>query len=173
MILLSDGFLANGTEPWLLPDPADLPDISVPFTTEFNHTAADGTPEFWPYLRDPDTLARPWAIPGTPGLMHRVGGIEKEDGSGNINYSPANHEKMVHLRAAKVARIADDLPPLEVHGDRRRRHLHCSDGDPRGPRSTPPCNEHDDEATRWRGCTSSTSTRCHATSATCCGGSAG
>lgn len=117
VILLSDGFLANGTEPWKLPDPSLLPDISVPFTTEFNHEAPDGTPEFWPYLRDPETLARPWAIPGTPGLMHRVGGIEKEDGSGNINYSPANHETMVHLRAAKVAGIANDLPPLEVHGD--------------------------------------------------------
>ena len=117
MILLSDGFLANGTEPWKLPDPSLLPDISVAFTTEFNHEAPDGTPEFWPYLRDPETLARPWAIPGTPGLMHRIGGIEKEDGSGNINYSPANHETMVHLRAAKVAGIANDLPPLEVHGD--------------------------------------------------------
>jgi 2-oxoglutarate/2-oxoacid ferredoxin oxidoreductase subunit alpha len=117
VILLSDGFLANGTEPWKLPDPSLLPDISVPFTTEFNHLAADGTPEFWPYLRDPETLARPWAIPGTPGLMHRVGGIEKEDGSGNINYSPENHETMVHLRAAKVAGIANDLPPLEIHGD--------------------------------------------------------
>ena len=117
VILLSDGFLANGTEPWKLPDPDLLPDISVSFTTEFNHTAADGSPEFWPYLRDPDTLARPWAIPGTPGLMHRVGGLEKEDGSGNINYSPANHETMVHLRAAKVAGIANDLPPLEVRGD--------------------------------------------------------
>jgi 2-oxoglutarate ferredoxin oxidoreductase subunit alpha len=117
VILLSDGYLANGSEPWRLPDVDTLPDISVPFATEHNHTAADGTPEFWPYLRDPDTLARPWAIPGTPGLMHRVGGIEKEDGSGNIDYSPANHSKMVHLRAAKVAGIAADIPPAEVFGD--------------------------------------------------------
>ena len=117
VILLSDGYLANGTEPWKLPDPNDLPDISVPFTTEFNHVDADGNPEFYPYLRDPETLARPWAIPGTPGLMHRVGGIEKEDGSGNINYSPANHDKMVHLRAAKIAGIADDIPLAEVQGD--------------------------------------------------------
>ncbi len=117
VILLSDGYLANGTEPWCLPDPADLPDISVPFTTEFNHVDADGNPEFYPYLRDPETLARPWAIPGTPGLMHRVGGIEKEDGSGNINYSPANHDKMVHLRAAKIAGIANDIPLAEVRGD--------------------------------------------------------
>jgi 2-oxoglutarate/2-oxoacid ferredoxin oxidoreductase subunit alpha len=115
VMLLSDGYLANGSEPWCLPNISTLPDISVPFATEFNHTAEDGTPEFWPYLRDPETLARPWAIPGTPGLMHRVGGIEKEDGTGNINYSPENHEKMVHLRAAKVAGV--DVPPVEVQGD--------------------------------------------------------
>ena len=72
---------------------------------------------FWPYLRDPDTLARPWALPGTPGLMHRIGGIEKEDGTGNISYDPANHERMVRLRAAKVAGIAADIPPVEVTGD--------------------------------------------------------
>ena len=117
VILLSDGYLANGSEPWKLPDVDTLPDISVPFATEHNHVNADGTTEYWPYLRDPDTLARPWAIPGTPGMMHRVGGIEKQDGTGNINYSPANHEKMVHLRAAKVARIADDYAPTAVHGD--------------------------------------------------------
>ena len=117
VILLSDGYIANGAEPWRLPDVTTLPDISVPFTTEFNHEAPDGTPEYWPYLRDPETLARPWAIPGTPGLMHRVGGIEKEDGSGNINYTPENHDKMVHLRQEKVARIARDLAPLVVHGD--------------------------------------------------------
>ena len=117
VILLSDGYLANGSEPWRLPDISTLPDISVPFATEMNHIAADGTPEFWPYLRDPETLARPWAIPGTPGLMHRVGGIEKEDGTGNISYTPENHEKMVHLRAAKVAGIVKDIPLLEVHGD--------------------------------------------------------
>ena len=72
---------------------------------------------FWPYLRDPDTLARPWAIPGTPGLMHRIGGIEKEDGSGNISYDPANHERMVRLRAAKIAGIAADIPPVAITGD--------------------------------------------------------
>jgi 2-oxoglutarate ferredoxin oxidoreductase subunit alpha len=117
VILLSDGFLANGSEPWLLPDLDTLPDISVPFQTEMNHVAADGSPEFWPYLRDPDTLARPWAIPGTPGLMHRVGGIEKEDGTGNISYAPENHEKMVHLRADKVAGIANDIPLATIVGD--------------------------------------------------------
>ena len=117
VVLLSDGYLANGSEPWRLPDVQDLPDISVPFASEPNHVDADGNPEFWPYLRDPDTLARPWAVPGTPGLMHRIGGIEKADGSGNISYDPANHERMVHLRAQKVAGIANDIPDLVVDGD--------------------------------------------------------
>jgi 2-oxoglutarate ferredoxin oxidoreductase subunit alpha len=109
VILLTDGYLANGAEPWLLPDVNSLPDLSVEFATEPNH---DGV--FWPYLRDPETLARPWAIPGTPGLMHRIGGIEKQDGTGNVNYDPDNHEHMVHLRADKVARIANDIPAIEV-----------------------------------------------------------
>jgi 2-oxoglutarate ferredoxin oxidoreductase subunit alpha len=117
VMLLSDGYIANGAEPWLLPDVADLPDISVAFATEPNHTDGDGNPVFWPYLRDPDTLARPWAVPGTPGLMHRIGGIEKEDGSGNISYDPANHERMVRLRQAKVDGIAADIPPTPVTGD--------------------------------------------------------
>jgi 2-oxoglutarate ferredoxin oxidoreductase subunit alpha len=117
VILLSDGYLANGSEPWKLPDVATLPDISVPFATETNHVGPDGTPEFWPYLRDPETLARPWAIPGTPGLAHRVGGLEKEDGTGNISYTAENHERMVRLRAAKIAGIANDIPPVEVQGD--------------------------------------------------------
>ena len=117
VILLSDGYIANGAEPWRLPDVESLPDISVSFATEHNHTAPDGTSEFWPYLRDPETLARPWAIPGTPGLAHRVGGLEKEDGSGNIDYTSDNHEKMVHLRAAKVAGIARDIPPAVAVGD--------------------------------------------------------
>ena len=117
VMVLSDGYLANGSEPWRLPDVDDLPDISVPFASEPNHTDAEGNPGFWPYQRDPATLARPWAVPGTPGVMHRIGGIEKEDGSGNISYDPANHERMVHLRAAKVAGIAADIPPLQVYGD--------------------------------------------------------
>ncbi len=117
VLLLSDGYLANGSEPWRLPEVADLPDISVAFATEPNHTDGDGETSFWPYLRDPDTLARPWAVPGTPGLQHRIGGIEKADGSGNISYDPANHEHMVHLRADKVAGIARDIAPTEVHGD--------------------------------------------------------
>jgi 2-oxoglutarate/2-oxoacid ferredoxin oxidoreductase subunit alpha len=117
VILLSDGYLANGTEPWRLPEVADLPDISTTFATAPNHTTSDGAEVFWPYLRDPDTLARAWAIPGTPGLMHRIGGLEKEDGSGNVSYDSGNHERMVHLRAAKVAGVADDIPPVEVEGD--------------------------------------------------------
>ena len=87
------------------------------FATELNHTNEDGSETFWPYVRDPETLARPWAIPGTPKLMHRVGGIEKEDGSGNISYDPANHETMVKLRAAKIAGIAADIPLATVNGD--------------------------------------------------------
>jgi 2-oxoglutarate/2-oxoacid ferredoxin oxidoreductase subunit alpha len=112
--LLSDGYIANGSEPWLLPDLEDLPDISVPYATETNHTDEEGNPAFWPYLRDQATLARPWAIPGTAGLEHRVGGLEKADGSGDVSYDPANHERMVRLRAAKVAGIAADIPPVEV-----------------------------------------------------------
>ena len=120
VILLSDGYLANGSEPWKLPDVESLPDISVPFATEMNHKGVDeeGEPrdEFWPYLRD-ENLARPWAIPGTPGLMHRVGGLEKEDGTGNIDYTPENHELMTELREAKIAKITQDIPPTAVEGD--------------------------------------------------------
>jgi len=114
VIVLSDGYLANGSEPWRVPEVAELPDISVAFATEANHRRADGGSEFWPYLRDPDTLARPWALPGTPGLEHRIGGLEKADGSGSVSYSPANHERMVALRAAKIAGIAGDIPPVSV-----------------------------------------------------------
>ncbi|MDP9074118.1 MAG: 2-oxoacid:acceptor oxidoreductase subunit alpha [Actinomycetota bacterium] len=114
VILLSDGYLANSAEPWRLPEVADLPDISVAYTTEPNHRAADGSPAFLPYLRDPTTLARPWAVPGSPGLEHRIGGLEKADGTGAISYDAANHELMVRMRAAKVAGIARDIPLLEV-----------------------------------------------------------
>jgi 2-oxoglutarate ferredoxin oxidoreductase subunit alpha len=110
VIVLSDGYLANGSEPWRIPDTADLPDLSVEFTTAPN--ADDGA--FHPYLRDPETLARPWAVPGTPGLEHRIGGIEKSDGTGNISYTPANHDLMVRSRQAKIDGIARDIPPLEV-----------------------------------------------------------
>jgi 2-oxoglutarate ferredoxin oxidoreductase subunit alpha len=94
-----------------------LPRIEIDFADDFNHTDADGNPEFWPYLRDPETLARPLALPGTPNLMHRIGGIEKADGSGNISYEPENHGHMVQLRAAKVAGIANTIPDVEVRGD--------------------------------------------------------
>ena len=114
MILLSDGYLANGSEPWRIPDVADLPDLRVEFATEPNGTDAKGNPVFRPYLRDPETLARPWAVPGTPGLEHRIGGIEKADGTGDISYDPDNHDLMVRLRQAKVDGIADTIPPLEV-----------------------------------------------------------
>jgi 2-oxoglutarate ferredoxin oxidoreductase subunit alpha len=107
--LLSDAYLANGSEPWLLPDVSTLPDISVSFTTEPNF---EGT--FLPYLRDEKTLARPWAVPGTPGLEHRIGGLEKEDRTGNVSYDPDNHDLMTRLRAQKVAGIAGDIPELEV-----------------------------------------------------------
>ncbi|GII30577.1 2-oxoacid:acceptor oxidoreductase subunit alpha [Planotetraspora mira] len=108
VILLSDGYLANGSEPWRVPETADLPDISVEFTTEPN--AEDGS--YLPFKRDTETLARPWAVPGTPGLEHRIGGIEKADGTGNISYDPDNHDKMVRLRQAKIDGI--DVPDLTV-----------------------------------------------------------
>jgi 2-oxoglutarate ferredoxin oxidoreductase subunit alpha len=110
VFLLSDGYLANGSEPWRLPNVIDLADLSVPFATEPN--GPDGS--FLPYLRDPDTLARPWAIPGTPGLEHRLGGIEKADRTGNISYDPDNHDFMVRTRQAKVDGIARTIAPLVV-----------------------------------------------------------
>ncbi|HEY1116892.1 MAG TPA: 2-oxoacid:acceptor oxidoreductase subunit alpha, partial [Acidimicrobiales bacterium] len=117
VFLLSDGYLANGAEPWKLPDVDSLPDISTTFATEPNHTTPDGAEVFWPYQRDPETLARAIAVPGTPGLMHRIGGLEKQDGSGNVSYDSENHERMIHLRAAKVAGIAQDIPPVTPEGD--------------------------------------------------------
>jgi 2-oxoglutarate/2-oxoacid ferredoxin oxidoreductase subunit alpha len=110
VILLSDGSLANGSEPWKVPDVATLPTLDPGFATETN--APDGSGEFWPYLRDDDTLARPWAIPGTPGLEHRIGGLEKADGRGSISYDPANHDRMVRLRGAKIDGI--QVPDVEV-----------------------------------------------------------
>jgi 2-oxoglutarate/2-oxoacid ferredoxin oxidoreductase subunit alpha len=109
VIVLTDGYLANGAEPWRIPDLQDLPDIPVKFATD---------PEgFLPYSRNPETLARPWAVPGTPGLEHRVGGLEKQDGTGNVNYEPLNHEKMIHLRAAKVQAVVRDVPDVVASGD--------------------------------------------------------
>ncbi|WEV26063.1 2-oxoacid:acceptor oxidoreductase subunit alpha [Streptomyces sp. 71268] len=106
VFLLSDGYLANGSEPWRVPDVNGLPDLRVRFASGPNHELADGSRVFWPYKRDAVTLARPWAVPGTAGLEHRIGGIEKQDGSGNISYDPANHELMVRTRQAKIDGIA-------------------------------------------------------------------
>jgi len=108
VILLSDGYIANGSEPWRLPEIADLPDLRVEFATAPNGPSG----EFLPYLRDPATLARPWAIPGTPGLEHRIGGLEKADKTGDISYDPGNHDFMVRTRAARIEGI--DVPALEV-----------------------------------------------------------
>jgi 2-oxoglutarate/2-oxoacid ferredoxin oxidoreductase subunit alpha len=109
VIVLSDGYLANGAEPWKIPSVDELPSFPVKYRTD-----AQG---FQPYLRDPNTLARPWAVPGTPGLEHRIGGLEKQDGTGNVNYEPLNHERMVRLRAAKVAAIVQDVPDVVPAGD--------------------------------------------------------
>jgi len=106
---LSDGYLANGAEPWAVPAIEKLPRIEVKFATDPNN--------FMPYARDEVTLARPWALPGTPGLEHRIGGIEKQNITGNVNYDPENHHLMVKLRQEKVDRAAADIPPVEVFGD--------------------------------------------------------
>jgi len=108
VVLLTDGYLANGAEPWLIPDPATLPEVPVAFRTE-----ASG---FFPYLRDEETLSRPWVVPGTPGLEHRIGGLEKEYLTGNVSYAPTNHEQMIRVRARKIAGIIREIPPLEVFG---------------------------------------------------------
>jgi 2-oxoglutarate/2-oxoacid ferredoxin oxidoreductase subunit alpha len=113
VILLSDGYLANGSEPWRIPDVESLPDLSSQFQFATAADAPDGA-EFLPFKRDPRTLARPWAIPGTPGLEHRIGGIEKADGAGTISYDPDNHDLMVRTRQAKIDGIAASIPPLEV-----------------------------------------------------------
>ncbi|HEV2450320.1 MAG TPA: 2-oxoacid:acceptor oxidoreductase subunit alpha [Streptosporangiaceae bacterium] len=115
VILLSDGYLANGSEPWRLPDVSQLPDLASEFSfSSLNGASESENPQFQPFQRDPVTLARPWAIPGTPGLQHRIGGIEKADVTGDISYDPENHDRMVRLRQAKVDGIAADIPPLEV-----------------------------------------------------------
>src|ERR1700735_1351292 len=125
VIILSDGYLANGAEPWKVPSIHELPEIPVHFETN---------PEgFLPYRRDPVTLSRPWAIPGTPGLEHRIGGIEKQDVTGNINYEPLNHEHMVRLRAAKVEAVADDIPPAVPEGDQSGDLLIIAWGSTHGP----------------------------------------
>ncbi len=119
VFLLSDGYLANGAEPWLIPNPDELPKIEIkhPESPEPSSEESNGDrPQFRPYERD-ERLVRPWAIPGTSGLEHRIGGLEKDDGTGNVSYDPANHEKMTHIRANKIAGIAKDIPPLEVQGE--------------------------------------------------------
>ncbi|WP_405756449.1 2-oxoacid:acceptor oxidoreductase subunit alpha [Streptomyces sp. NBC_00073] len=131
VFLLSDGYLANGSEPWRIPDVADLPDLKVQFASGPNQQLADGTEVFWPYKRDPQTLARPWAVPGTPGLEHRIGGIEKQDGTGNISYDPANHDFMVRTRQAKIDGI--EVPDLEVDDPDRGRTLVLGWGSTYGP----------------------------------------
>ena len=125
VIVLSDGYLANGAEPWKVPTVDELPEIPVHFETN---------PEgFLPYRRDPVTLSRPWAVPGTPGLEHRIGGIEKQDVTGNINYEPLNHEHMVRLRAAKVESVAIDIPPVIPEGDESGDLLIIAWGSTHGP----------------------------------------
>jgi len=125
VIILSDGYLANGAEPWKVPTVDELPEIPVHFETN---------PEgFLPYRRDPVTLSRPWAVPGTAGLEHRIGGIEKQDVTGNINYEPLNHEHMVRLRAAKVESVANDIPPIVVEGDESGDLLIIAWGSTHGP----------------------------------------
>jgi 2-oxoglutarate ferredoxin oxidoreductase subunit alpha len=111
VILLTDGYIATSSEPWRLPDVDALPDISRPFAS------LDDGEEFLPYLREEDTLARPWAIPGQPGMEHRIGGLEKDATTGNVSYNPDNHETMTHVRARKVRGIADDIPEVDVFGD--------------------------------------------------------
>ena len=159
VIVLSDGYLANGAEPWRIPEVAELPAIPVTFRTD--------PAGFRPYERDPHTLARPWAVPGTPGLEHRIGGLEKQDVTGNVSYDPLNHERMVQLRAAKVEAIAADVPdvgagrgPGRRAADRRlgldlRRHHR---GAARAARA---------RAGASATCTCATSTRCRGTWASC------
>src|ERR1700726_442761 len=125
VIVLSDGYLANGAEPWRIPDLSELPEIPVHFETN--------PVDFQPYRRNPETLARPWAIPGTPGLEHRIGGLEKQDVTGNINYDPLNHERMVRLRAEKVAGIVQDVPDVVPAGDPSGELLIVAWGSTHGP----------------------------------------
>ena len=127
VILLSDTFLANSSEPWQIPQVADLPALDPEFATAPN----DGD-HFWPYLRD-ENMARPWAIPGTPGLQHRIGGLEKEEGTGNISYEPENHELMTRIRAERIEKIADDIPQLEVDADEGAELLVLGWGSSYGP----------------------------------------
>jgi 2-oxoglutarate ferredoxin oxidoreductase subunit alpha len=125
---LSDGYLANGAEPWSIPEVESLPKIQVTFATD--------PANFLPYARDEQTLARPYAIPGTPGLEHRIGGIEKQNITGNVNYDPENHHLMVQLRQEKVDRVVQDIPPIEVFGEKTGKVLVLGWGSTYGSIST-------------------------------------
>ena len=120
VIVLADGYLGNGSEAWRIPDTDALPPFELNVETEKTdqtiHKDADGNDQFLPYVRDPETLARAWATPGTPGLEHRIGGLEKEHGTGDVSYDAANHQQMTELRAQKVQNVADEYAPLQVHG---------------------------------------------------------
>ena len=128
VVILSDAYLATTAEPWRIPSLEKLPDIPVRFASTDN--VGD---EFWPYLRDDVTLARPWAVPGTPGLEHRIGGLEKADGTGNISYDPENHQLMTLLRGAKIKAIEEDIEPLEFYGDDEAKVLVLGWGSTYGP----------------------------------------
>ena len=160
VILLSDNYVANGSEPWLLPEVAELPDLTVEFASAPN--GEDG--RFLPYLRDPQTMARPWAVPGTPGLEHRIGGLEKADKTGDISYDPANHEFMVRTRAARIEAI--DVPDVEIedpdaeNGTGRAPGCSCSAGARRTGRSGRPAGRCGSAACRSRRRTCGTFRRC-------------
>ena len=196
VIVLSDGYIANGAEPWPVPDVAAIPPIDPQFAGSANAVDKAGNPAFLPYLRDPETLARPWAIPGTAGLQHRIGGIEKAKDTGAVSYDPANHEEMVRTRAAKIAGIVRDIPDLVVDdpADADAGREEASDDRPAGGwgvvphdkrgswswagarptgRSWPPSGGCARPAGRWRTPTCGTSTRSRPTSATSCGATTG
>ena len=171
VILLSDGYIANGAEPWPVPDVAAIPPIDPQFAGSANAVDKAGNPVFLPYLRDPETLARPWAIPGTAGLQHRIGGIEKAKDTGAVSYDPANHEEMVRTRAAKIAGIVRDIPDLVVDDPAGPDGAHgpaswCWAGARRTGRSWPPSAGSARPAGRSRTPTCATSTRSRPTSAT-------
>ena len=167
VMLLSDGMLANGSEPWRIPELDELPDDRPRLRDRTQPgLGRPTTAEFWPYLRDEETLARPWAIPGTAGLEHRIGGLEKADGNGNISYDPANHDFMVRTRQAKVDRIAEiAAAPRGRRPVAARRRCWCSGGGRRTGRSAPAAAASATPATTSRRSTCATSTRCRATSA--------
>ena len=159
VILLSDTFLANSSEPWKIPDTADLPEIDPAFAEGPN--AGD---EFLPYLRD-ERGARPWAIPGTPGLQHRIGGLEKDNGSGNISYDPANHALMTELRAQKLEKLAEEMPRARGRGRRGRRAARARLGLDLRRRSRPPRGGCANARSRSPPPTCAASTRCRSTPA--------